>query len=164
MSLANFNHSLFFASKVLDNSLGLAVKRHFKHYGVATDLIIFDGPRLGFCFLENGVGERTSSVIYDRANSSFSEMDILEWSMDNLFHNVELLHISGITPAMSSNWGILTLQLMKEAKRRKVKISFHINYRAKLWTHSHAKSTLNASSIRRLLFGRQARCNSSFRY
>ena len=143
ISLANYNHSVSFASKVPNNSLGLAVKRHLQHYGVATDLLLFGGSRLGCYFLENGFGERTSSVIYDRANSSFSEMDFLEWSMDDLFDNVELFHVSGITPAISSSWAMLTQQLMKEAKRRKVKISFDINYRAKLWSHSKAKKVLS---------------------
>jgi 2-dehydro-3-deoxygluconokinase len=143
ISLANYNHNVSFASKVPDNALGLAVKRHMQHYGVSTDLLLFGGSRLGCYFLENGVGERTSSVIYDRVNSSFSEMDTFEWEMDSLFENVELLHVSGITPALSNSWAILTQQLMKEAKRRKVKISFDINYRAKLWSHSNAKKVLS---------------------
>lgn len=142
VSLANFNHRVSFASKVPDTSLGLAVKRHFQHYGVETDLLVFGGSRLGCYFLENGVGERTSSVIYDRAHSSFSEMASLEWSMDTLFHDVDLVHISGITPAVSSNWAVMALELMQEAKRRGVKISFDVNYRAKLWSHSEAKKVL----------------------
>lgn len=143
ISLANYTHNVSFASKVPENALGLAAKRHMQHYGVSTDLLLFGGSRLGCYFLENGVGERTSSVIYDRANSSFSEMDTLEWELDSLFDNVEVLHVSGITPALSNSWAMLTQQLMKEAKRRKVKISFDINYRAKLWSHSQAKKVLS---------------------
>lgn len=143
ISLANYNHNVSFASKVPDHAMGLAVKRHMQHYGVSTDSLLFGGSRLGCYFLETGVGERPSSVIYDRANSSFSEMDTFEWDMDAFFNNVELLHVSGITPALSNRWAILTQQLMKEAKRRKVKISFDINYRAKLWSHSNAKRVLS---------------------
>ncbi|WP_410502160.1 sugar kinase [Exiguobacterium acetylicum] len=142
VSLSNFNHSVSFASKIPDNALGLAVKKHFQHFGVATDDLLFGGFRLGCYFLEDGIGERISSIIYDRASSSFAEMNTLEWSMEDLFNNVELLHISGITPAISSSWTILTLQLVEEAKRRKVKISFDFNYRSKLWSHSEAKKVL----------------------
>jgi 2-dehydro-3-deoxygluconokinase len=38
---------------------------------------------------------------------------------------------------------MMTQQLMKEAKKRKVKISFDINYRAKLWNYSKAKKVLS---------------------
>ncbi|AGX06807.1 2-dehydro-3-deoxygluconokinase [Bacillus sp. NRRL B-14911] len=144
ISLANYNHSVSFASKVPNNALGLAVKRHLQQYGVSTDLLLFGGTRLGSYYLESGVGERSSSVIYDRAYSSFSEIEMLEWSMDELFGDVELFHVSGITPALSDNWAKLTEQLMKEAKKRSVKISFDINYRAKLWSYIKAKSILPA--------------------
>jgi 2-dehydro-3-deoxygluconokinase len=143
IGLANYSHSVSFASRVPDNSLGLAVKRHLQHFGVSTHLLLFGGNRLGCYYLENGVGERASSVIYDRAYSSFAEMNVLEWSMDELFEDVELFHVSGITPAISDSWAMMTQQLMKEAKKRKVKISFDINYRAKLWNYSKSKKVLS---------------------
>jgi len=143
ISLATYNHFVSFTSKVPNNLLGLAVKRHLQQYGVSTQLLRFGGTRLGTYYLEDGVGERASSVIYDRAHSSFSEIDSFEWSMDELFENVELFHVSGITPALSNNWATLTQQLMKEAKKRNVKVSFDINYRAKLWSHSKAKDVLS---------------------
>lgn len=142
VSLSNFNHSVSFASKIPNNALGIAAKKHFQHFGVVIDNLLFGGSRLGCYFLEDGIGQRTSSVIYDRSGSSFAEMNTLEWSMDNLFNNVDLLHISGITPAISNDWTMLTLQLMEEAKRREVKISFDFNYRAKLWSYSEAKKAL----------------------
>ncbi|SMQ68622.1 2-dehydro-3-deoxygluconokinase [Bacillus sp. OV166] len=143
ISLANYNHFVSFASRVPKNSLGQAVKKHLQHFGVSTHLLLFGGNRLGSYFLEDGVGERASSVIYDRANSSFAEMDMLEWSMDELFDNVELFHVSGITPALSSSWAMLTEKLMREAKKRNVKISFDINYRARLWSYTEAKKVLS---------------------
>jgi 2-dehydro-3-deoxygluconokinase len=39
--------------------------------------------------------------------------------MDDLFNDVELFHILGITPAISNHWAIMTQQLMSEAKKRK---------------------------------------------
>ena len=37
ISLANFGHQAYFASKVPDNALGLAVKHHLNRFGVHTD-------------------------------------------------------------------------------------------------------------------------------
>ncbi|MEH7332022.1 sugar kinase [Neobacillus drentensis] len=142
ISLANFNHQVSFASKVPNNPLGNAAKKHLHRFGVSTEFLLFGGARLGSYYLENGVGERSSSVIYDRAHSSFTEMERLEWSMDELFHDVELFHVSGITPALSAGWATMTHHLMKEAKKRQVKISFDINYRGKLWSYPEAGKVL----------------------
>lgn len=53
--------------------------------------------------METGSGERAASVIYDRAGSSFAEMDHLEWSLEELFQGIDIFHVSGITPALSKN-------------------------------------------------------------
>ncbi|MFZ2761469.1 MAG: PfkB family carbohydrate kinase, partial [Trichococcus flocculiformis] len=79
ISLANFGHEVAFASKVPANPLGVAVRKHLKSYGICTALLRKGGERLGTYYLESGVGERAASVVYDRAHSSFSSMEALEW-------------------------------------------------------------------------------------
>lgn len=142
ISLANYGHTVSFASKVPNNSLGEAVKKHLKRYGVGTDTLLFGGNRLGTYYVESGIGQRAASVVYDRAHSSFSEMTSNEWSEEMLFSEADIFHISGITPALSHQWRTLTLELMKAAKRKGCKISFDINYRGKLWTQKEAGSVL----------------------
>lgn len=142
ISLANYGHEVAFASKVPENSLGEAVKRHLQRYGVATNFLLQGGPRLGTYYMESGIGERAASVIYDRAGSSFAGMQEVEWDMAKLFDHVDIFHISGITPALSANWRKLTLTLMQAAKKAGCKISFDINYRGKLWTQKEAGETL----------------------
>ena len=138
ISLANFGHQAYFASKVPDNALGLAVKRHLNRFGVHTDYLLFGGQRLGIYFLEQGVGIKAANVVYDRAYSSFSQMKENEWERLDLFAGVDLFHLSGITPALSPAWVELLIKLMQEAKSRKVKISFDINFRGKLWSQAQA--------------------------
>jgi 2-dehydro-3-deoxygluconokinase len=142
VNLANFEHDVAFASKVPDNALGLAVKRHLQKYGVKTKELLFGGNRLGTYYLDSGVGERSSAVIYDRANSSFASIQEMEWDYDQLFENVDILHLSGITPALSEKLAEITLNLVKEAKKRDIKISFDINFRSKLWNHDQASKAL----------------------
>lgn len=142
ISLANFGHQAYFASKVPDNALGLAVKRHLNRFGVHTDYLLFGGQRLGIYFLEQGVGIRAANVVYDRAYSSFSQMKENEWERLDLFAGVDLFHLSGITPALSPAWVELLIKLMQEAKSRKVKISFDINFRGKLWSQAQASVAL----------------------
>ena len=142
ISLANFGHQAYFASKVPDNALGLAVKRHLNRFGVHTDYLLFGGQRLGIYFLEQGVGIKAANVVYDRAYSSFSQMKENEWERLDLFAGVDLFHLSGITPALSPTWVELLIKLMQEAKSRKVKISFDINFRGKLWSQAQASVAL----------------------
>ncbi|MBO0471518.1 sugar kinase [Enterococcus sp. DIV0242_7C1] len=138
ISLANFGHEVVFASKVPDNVLGEAVRKHLQRYRVTTDFLLTGGHRLGTYYLETGIGERAAAVIYDRAGSSFAEMDTLEWDMSELFHEVDLFHLSGITPALSPKWQTLTLDLVEQARKAGCKISFDVNYRGKLWSQAQA--------------------------
>ena len=134
ISLANFGHQVSFASKVPDNLLGQAVRKHLSRYQVDTSNLLFGGKRLGTYYLEMGTGLRASNVVYDRSYSSFAQMKELEWTANELFQDVSLLHISGITPALSPQWPALMIQLVKKAKEHNVLINFDINYRGKLWS------------------------------
>lgn len=143
ISLANWGHEVDFASKVPGNALGWAVKRHLDSYGVSTEHLLFGGERLGTYYVEAGVGERAARIIYDRAHSSFTEMTLLEWDLERLFEEADLLHLSGITLALSEHWEALLMQLMQMAKNHGVKISFDINYRGKLWSPKEAGETIH---------------------
>lgn len=142
ISLANYGHKALFASKVPQNPLGEAVKKHLNRYGVCTDFLLQGGQRLGTYYVESGIGQRAASVVYDRAGSSFASMTSLEWEPDKLFADVDIFHVSGITPALSKAWRSFTLELMKAAKARGCKISFDINYRGKLWSQAEASAVL----------------------
>lgn len=138
ISLANFGHDTTFASMVPANGLGKAAKKHLQRFGVDTTQLLSGGPRLGTYYLEAGVGERAASVIYDRAGSSFATLTELPWNLDELFADAEIIHLSGITAALSKNWRTMLLQLMKSAKAHGVKVSFDVNYRGTLWTQAEA--------------------------
>ncbi|PFL06178.1 2-dehydro-3-deoxygluconokinase, partial [Bacillus cereus] len=75
--------------------------------------------------------------------SSFAQMKNVEWNIDDLFKNVSLFHVSGISLALSDSMTDLILGLIKEAKKRQIKVSFDINYRSNLWNYERASKTLN---------------------
>ena len=143
ISLANFGHDVYFASKTPENGLGEGVEKHLNRYRVHTDFLLKGGSRLGTYYVEAGIGERAANVIYDRAGSSFAEMTESEWQKEELFSNVDIFHISGITPALSSGWKKITIMLIKAAKDAGCKISFDINYRGKLWSQKEAGETIS---------------------
>ncbi|MGO3603128.1 MAG: sugar kinase [Enterococcus malodoratus] len=143
VSLANYGHAVQFVSKVSDNGFGQAAERHLRSYGVATDHLLKAVGRLGAYYVEQGTGQRATSVIYDRQASVFALMDELEWPLAELFAGADIFHISGITPALSEQWQNLTLELIKAAKKAGCKVSFDCNYRQNLWSQKAAGAFLN---------------------
>lgn len=140
--LAHFGHDVQFATKVPESPLGMAVLNSLRSNGIDTSQILFGGNRIGIYFLEQGEALRNSKVIYDRGNSSFCCMDIQEWDFDQLFENISLFHISGITFALSKSWNHYGKVLVKEAHNRGIPVSFDINYRQAMWTIEEAKEVI----------------------
>ncbi len=82
-----------------------------------------------------------SDVIYYRSDSAaryFSPEDL----DSKLISNSRILHISGITPALSNSCREATMEAIRIARGHNVKISFDTNYRKKLWTEVEARPTL----------------------
>lgn len=134
ISLANYGHKVDFVSKVPNNAIGECAIGTLRKFNVNCDHVVRGGDRLGVYFLENGASIRPSSVVYDRANSAIAEAELSEFDFDEIFKEVDLFHVSGITPVISRKGAKLTLEALKTAKKHNVKVSFDLNYRAKLWT------------------------------
>ncbi len=138
VSLSHFGYQAYFVSKIPVNSLGIAVEQHLKSHGVHTDFLLKGGERLGSYFVEEGAGERSSQVTYDRSYSSFSQLKTDEVDIEGILQGVSLIHITGITLALSSVLRELVLQIFIKAKEMGVLVSFDFNYRSKLWSQQEA--------------------------
>lgn len=134
VSLAQFGHTAAFASVVPENPLGDGAVRHLSRFGVDCSRVLRGGARLGTYYLEEGVGARGSQATYDRAGSSFAAVDACPWDLDELFGDAELLHISGVTPAVSPTWRVIAPAVVRGAVERGVRVSYDVNFRAKLWS------------------------------
>lgn len=142
-ALSSFGHDAEFITKLPKNPLGDSAISALRKMNVKTDRIVRGGNRLGVYYLEHGTSVRPSNVVYDRAASSFSDVDISEFDFDAIFKDADLFHISGITPAVSAKTVKLALEALEAAKRNNVKISFDVNYRSKLWTVEEAGKVLS---------------------
>ena len=121
-----------------DHEIGWAAAGKLRKYGIDTRFIKFMPGRMGVYFLEHGAMQRSSQIIYDRANSAFSQFtgDGLDW--DSLLDNVSCVHWSGITPALSQGCADLTLQLLLQANNRGILVCGDLNYRSNLWQYGKA--------------------------
>lgn len=143
-NLAQFGNDVSFASKVPNNSFGKNIIRNLKSFSVDTSqLLESNGSRLGIYYLEFGDGYRSSRVIYDRKYSAFAEMKYCEWDYDLLFKDITHLHLTGITLAISNFWEQIGFNIIEQAKRRGIFISFDMNYRQSMWSVDVAKQNFN---------------------
>lgn len=138
ISLSIYGHETVYVTRLPDNALTLGITRYLKGLGVDTSFIQTGGERVGSYYLDVGVGQRGSQVIYDRKHSSFSEMTTDMVDIDALLIGVDLIHMTGITPALSTQLKELVLAVLEKAKKQNITISFDFNYRAALWTKEEA--------------------------
>ena len=99
-----------------------------------------DLGRLGTYYVEFGAPPRGIQVTYDRAHSCITQLkpDEIDW---NSLLNTRLLHLTGITPALSASCRQITLEALQQARQRGVPVSFDVNYRQKLWSEADARET-----------------------
>ncbi len=142
VSLANYGIDAYFVTKLPDSPIGQSALNHVRRFGVNTDYILRGGNRLGIYYCENGASQRPSNVIYDRAHSAIAETEPGEFDWDKIFADSDWFHFTGITPALSENMSEVTLQAVKAASEKGLKISCDLNYRAKLWSRERAEEVM----------------------
>ncbi|MCD6354127.1 MAG: sugar kinase [Prolixibacteraceae bacterium] len=135
VSLANYGIPVDFVTRLPENDIGRACKMDLQKYGVVTDKIVYGGERLGIYFLETGAVSRGSKVIYDRANSSISQIErgMINW--DKVFEDASWFHWTGITPAISQGAADVCLEAIKKANELGITVSCDLNYRKNLWNY-----------------------------
>jgi 2-dehydro-3-deoxygluconokinase len=135
VGLARFGLNVAYVSVIPKNAIGDACVRELKRQGVDTSLMVRKGNRLGIYFLENGVNQRPSMVIYDRSYSAIAEARPGDVNWDKVFDGVSWFHITGITPATSLSASELSLEAVKKAREKGITISCDLNFRKNLWKY-----------------------------
>ncbi len=130
-------------SKLPDNPLGRMIANKARELGVDISHVLWEKQgRAGLFFLEFGATPRASSVMYDRADSSFSNLLPGELNWDQILKDVKCFHVTGITPAVSKSAAEVTVEGLKKAKEMGCIVSMDLNHRAKLWEPETAQNTL----------------------
>lgn len=95
--------------------------------------IHFSGNRIGIYYLTQGTDLKHSGVIYDRAHSSFSELQPGTINWDEVLQDAGWFHFSAISPALSANTAAVCKEALEVAVAKRMGISVDLNHRAKLW-------------------------------
>ncbi len=142
VAAAALGHHVEFLSVLPANKVADTALHHLNFWGVQTDRILRAGHRLGIYFFEYGFGQRGSEVIYDREGSAISEAAPESYDWPRLLEDIDWLHTSGITAALSPKSARATADALATARKLGIHTSLDLNYRSKLWTREQARKTM----------------------
>lgn len=130
------------ASRLPENAVGRRIHAEIERHGVDTSRVIWAAEeRAGLTFTETGAEPRPNLVLYDRAHSAISRLQPGELDQGYL-SSAKLLHLTGITPALSAACREAWLESAQMAKAAGSRVALDINYRARLWTPDQAREAL----------------------
>lgn len=144
--LAELGHPVSWVSRVGNDPMGDRILHTLGRHNVETGFVKRDpAAPTGVYFKDPGPGG--TQVHYYRRDSAASRMSPLD--LANIpFARFRLVHVSGITPALSSSCRNLVDGLFQLASEAGLTISFDINYRAALWSEVEAAPVLLALAHR----------------
>ncbi len=133
-SLSLFGNEVRFLTALPKNPIADALCGHLRNVGVDTKHIAWrEDGRVGIYYLETGANQRSSTVVYDRSGSAAALAGPADYDFPAALRDVTWLHVTGITPAISENAFLATLQLVELAKAQGAQVSCDLNFRKKLW-------------------------------
>ena len=135
--VAALGHPARWFSRLGDDALGRRVAGQLARRAVDVSSVVFDGAhRTGVYFKDPGSG-----VLYYRSGSAASHLapsdaDALE------FAGIGILHVSGITAAISGTAAAFLDRAIERAHEAGVRVSFDVNDRRALWDAATAARVL----------------------
>lgn len=139
ISLSHFGIDTKMITSVSNDDIGKSILRYLRSYDIDTEFVTLSDHRTGIYYLQVGSGIRSSKVIYDRDNSAFCNMKIVDIDIAKALEDVDVFYFSGITLALSNDLRELLMQMLAYCKEHNIMVSYDSNYRAKLWSLEEAR-------------------------
>ena len=133
VGLAHLGTPAAYVTRLPTNAIGDAALAVLRAEGLDTSHILRGGPRMGIYYVESGADLRPMRVVYDRAGSSFSQLDAGELDWCAVLRGADWLHLSGITPALGEGPARAAIAAARGARQEGVSVSLDLNYRPALW-------------------------------
>lgn len=140
--LASLGWHTSWVSAVPDSSLGRLVESTPRSRGVdITHLLRVPDSRVGKYFVEYGCPPRPTQVLFDRKGTAFSQLTPSQVDWAGVL-DTRLLHLSGLTAALSDSVADVLRVAVDGAARAGVPVCFDVNYRETLWAPQDAAAAL----------------------
>ena len=141
VALARLGHQASWTGKLGEDEFGSEILAFLRGDGVDVSGATLDPDApTGIYFKERRALDKLN-VYYYRADSAASKTRFEELDLDRLL-SADILHLTGITPAISESCHELTRRLMEEANKRGVVVSFDANVRFGLFGARDPKEVL----------------------
>lgn len=143
IALARLGRRTAWVSRLPDNPLGRRLAHDIAAHGVDVSHVLWAdaAEKCGLYFIEMGAAPRSNLVIYERRDSAVARL--APGGLDYGFlASGRLLHLTGITPALSEGCRQAWLASAQRARAAGTRVSLDVNYRAKLWSPQAARETL----------------------
>ncbi|MCN9243752.1 sugar kinase [Streptomyces sp. RY43-2] len=140
IGLSRLGIGALWLGRVGDDAIGEAVLAALRAEGVELAAEV-DGERPTGLMVKESRVPGASRVSYYRSGSAASAMSP-ELLRPELFEGVELLHLTGITPALSRTSADLVHEAAVTAREHGVRVSLDVNYRSTLWSVDEAREGL----------------------
>ena len=134
-ALAKWDLPVKYFTAIPDHYLSKEIITELESENIDTSSIQLFGDRIGVYYLPQGADLKNAGVIYDRANSSFSQLrpGMIDWK--NALADCDWFHFSAICPALNENVVEVCKEALSVASQMGLTISVDLNYRAKLWKY-----------------------------
>jgi 2-dehydro-3-deoxygluconokinase len=141
IALARLGHSVGWFSRLGDDEFGRYVTSIIRGEGVDVSRIKVDKDNNTGLLFKERFAHTDPNIYYYRKESAASYFCPEDIDPDYI-KRAKILHVTGITPALSKSARRATLEAIKIAKENGVLVSFDPNIRLKLWTIEEAKPVL----------------------
>ncbi len=137
VGMKRLGHDVSYMTKLGDDPFGRKIVNMMNKTGISTDMIIYSTTNpTGFMF-KSMVSEGDPSIFYFRKGSAAStlcgkDVEYLDYS------NYDIIHMTGITPALSDSTKEATDTLLRMARENGITFSFDPNLRPQLWPSKEA--------------------------
>lgn len=168
IALARLGNQVTWLGRVGDDDFGRLITRELRAEGVQTSGLLGQGAT-GLMVKTTPING-AQDVVYSRSLSAGSELTISDIPED-VIAAADVLHLTGIALALSDSAREAALHAVEVARAAGVKVSFDINYRAKMWSVDEAHRACSELAVQadivfagfdevRLLLGDDAACGA----
>ncbi|NIK57378.1 sugar kinase [Kribbella shirazensis] len=141
IGVARLGHDVTWLSAVGNDEPGRLIQRTLRAENVDPRIRFADDAFTGFIAFDQPSHDITR-VSYHRRGSAASTLTPEETTAAVTALTPTLLHVTGITPALSDSARAATLAAVRTASTGSTQVSLDVNYRARLWPRAEAAAAL----------------------
>ncbi|QZY54349.1 sugar kinase [Crassaminicella profunda] len=141
IALARLGHNVGWFSRVGDDEFGRYIKSVIRGEGVDVSRVVEDQEKSTGLLFKERFAHADPNIYYYRKNSATTNLTIDDLDAEYI-KKTKILHITGITLALSKSARETVCKAVEIAKEANVLISFDPNIRLKLWSIEEARPVL----------------------